>query len=232
MLTHVIEARFLWTLALLSPQHNSNNLNAVDFALDVMQFKGDPHMLFSLLLVPGLVLFFLVGGPGATKLTVVQYLNFPTILALLLGLLEFGVILNMEVFGGMPVSAFYPGNFLDDTSTRALFSATILFLGLLRVSWAVGGRTVGSWACIVSTHACEAALFWSLAMCPHFISNGIHGPLEAAFVLKNALGGKFTAEPTIILLGVPLLTLFFLFNGPDLEPAPLVKVNPTKAKKQ
>jgi hypothetical protein len=65
--THMTEAIFLWSLALL-PTFNKANLPPIEFLKALVQLEAaDPFSTFVLLFVPLLVAYLTLGGPGGEK---------------------------------------------------------------------------------------------------------------------------------------------------------------------
>lgn len=105
-----------------------------------------------------------------------------------------------------------PAYVYTDPTVKLLFCTMITFLGLLRVIWVVSGQTYASWFCIVATHFVESAMFWQLALLPHF-NKSLLQPNE--FVIK-VITLQFDAGSTVILLLVPVLAFILLMSGPNI----------------
>lgn len=104
-----------------------------------------------------------------------------------------------------------PSIIITDLRVKILYCAYILTLGLQRLTFAYGNQSVGSWLCLVTTHAIECGLWWSLALSEEFNKNNLS--VTELFVEAAQLklpGGINTA---IMLLIVPTLTMYFLING-------------------
>jgi ABC-type long-subunit fatty acid transport system fused permease/ATPase subunit len=137
-----------------------------------------------------------------------------TAVALFLGFFEFWLVIKSEILGD--TSAFedlklFPSSFLHDRPVHLLVIAFTLFLGLLRISWAVSGRTVWSWLCVILTHVIEAAYLWNLALCPHWNTNNLSLP----DLVQEILAKKHDIPSSVLLFLVPGFVLFFLLCGPN-----------------
>jgi hypothetical protein len=143
-------------------------------------------------------------------------MSLATVVALVLGFVEFWLVFKTEVLKNPEDTiAFqvFPSSFVSDRPTQILFLAFTLFLGLLRVSWAVSGKTFFSWLCVVFTHVIETVALWSLALSPHFNKTRLELPqfIEAVVTMK------FDPKPTALLLAVPAFVLIFLLSGPGIK---------------
>jgi DMSO reductase anchor subunit len=120
-----------------------------------------------------------------------------------------------EVLKKVPL---YPDSFLDDPY-KLLTTMFTVFLGLLRVLWAVGVtpsaqvgvRSVVIWLCIVATQIAETWFFFSLAKLPHF--NKKNDSFSNLY-LKVMKGEAGDGEARFLLIVVPLLTLCVVVHGP------------------
>lgn len=133
--------------------------------------------------------------------------------ALFLGFFEFWLVFKSEVLGdfsSLNELQLFPPLFTHNREAHLLLCAFTMFLGLLRISWAVSGKNVFSWLCIMFTHVIEATFLWNLALCPHFNTKGLALPDLA----KDLITGTYNIPSTALLFLVPGFVLFFLVCGP------------------
>mmetsp|Transcript_43330 Transcript_43330/g.86095 ORF Transcript_43330/g.86095 Transcript_43330/m.86095 type:complete len:154 (+) Transcript_43330:49-510(+) len=139
-----------------------------------------------------------------------------SIVALILGLFEFWLVIKMEVlkdFSTVNDLKLFPPTFVHDRSVYLLVCTFTLFLGLLRISWAVSGRTVLSWICLILTHVIETTFLWNLALLPHWNTNRLALP----DLIQEVLAKKHDIPSSVLLFLVPGIALFFLLCGPNLK---------------
>ena len=94
---------------------------------------------------------------------------------------------------------------------KSLYCGYVLTLGLQRLTFAYSEGNMQVWMCLVAAHTIETGLWWSLALDDAFNTDKL-GVLEIAVrAAKLQLpGGLLTS---ILLLGVPSLTLLFALSG-------------------
>ncbi len=145
-------------------------------------------------------------------------MHLSNIIAIILGIFEF--IACYELWSKKEhKNALLPPDFFAHEPVKMVWMAYILTLGLQRLTWSFGKyrygdgnlplfSSVAGYLCLVMTHVVEACLWWSLALSPHFNASG-----KSAFqIIRSCFdlsvqGGALSA---IMLLGVPLLVLFFI----------------------
>lgn len=136
--------------------------------------------------------------------------------AFLLGIFEFWLIFKSEVLGdfsSLNELKLFPPLFTHNKEAHLLLCAFTLFLGLLRITWAVSGKTHLSWLCVILTHVIEATFLWNLALLPHFNTKG----LALVDFAKDLITGTYNIPSTVLLFLVPGFALFFLLCGPGLK---------------
>jgi Na+/pantothenate symporter len=132
--------------------------------------------------------------------------------ALFLGLFEFWMVIKSEVlhdYSSIQALKVYPASFVEDRSTHLIVMAFTVFLGLLRISWAVSGRTIGSWLCLIFTHVAESVFLWNLALGPHWNKNKV----DIVGLFKEIIAKKHDIPSSVLLFLVPGIALFFLLCG-------------------
>ena len=140
-------------------------------------------------------------------------MSLASIVAILLGCFEFWLVIKSEVLGDFSTLnqlTLFPSAFVSNREVHLLLCAFTLFLGLLRISWAVSGKTVMSWLCVVLTHVIETYFLWNLALGRHFNTKGLALPELA----KDLITGTYNIPSTALLFMVPGFVLFFLLSGP------------------
>mmetsp|Transcript_10199 Transcript_10199/g.16738 ORF Transcript_10199/g.16738 Transcript_10199/m.16738 type:complete len:152 (+) Transcript_10199:30-485(+) len=136
---------------------------------------------------------------------------FSSIVAAVLGLFEFFVASKL-IMGEDSELKFFPEHFSSDPATKILLILFTIFLGMLRLSWAVSGRTYLSWLCVVVSHVVETVALWNMALLPHFNTENL---LLVDFVQDLlAFSGKYDELTTKILLVIPVVLAFFILVGP------------------
>ena len=138
--------------------------------------------------------------------------------ALALGFFEFWLVFKSEVLGDFSTInelQLFPPVMIQNREAHLLFCAFTLFLGLLRITWAVSGKTFYSWLCILLTHIIEATYLWNLALGSHFNTKGLALPDLA----KDLITGTYNIPSTVLLFLVPGFVLFFLLCGPGTKSA-------------
>ena len=135
------------------------------------------------------------------------------ILAIILGVFEILVVVEMKLKDAPPRLQLFPSDFYDQEATNALLCSFLLFLGLLRIMWACSGKTYASWLAIILTHIIEAALFWTLALQNHFNKKAL---AWTDFIIDLCVKSQdYDTRSTALLLLVPGLALFFVVTGPS-----------------
>ena len=140
--------------------------------------------------------------------------SFSTIVALFLGFFEFFLVFKSEVLGdfsSLEQLKLFPASFSNDPASHFLLCAFTMFLGLLRVSWAVSGHTVLSWLCVVFTHVIETVFLWNLALLPHWNTKG----LTLIDLIPSIIRKEYDVPSSVLLFLVPGFALFFLLCGPN-----------------
>lgn len=143
--------------------------------------------------------------------------SFNTVLVFFLGIFEFVAVAAL-LFGSdndnIQKHTLFPSYFITDFKTKILLCTYLMTLGFQRVSWATGNRSVGSWLCLIGTHASEGIMFWSLALQPSFNK----GNLPFFEFLKALVQLKITNPfSTFILLFIPFSVVYFALCGPGKE---------------
>lgn len=106
----------------------------------------------------------------------------------------------------------YPANFINQVPTRYLLCAWVIFLGLLRLSWATSNGGVGPWLCLVATHVTECVFLWTLALTStHFNPKQLDLFGLVQKVLAFDIGTK---ESCVVLCIVPVLVGLAVLHGP------------------
>lgn len=139
--------------------------------------------------------------------------SFSSVVALGLGLFEFFLVFKTEVmhdFSHINQLKLFPAIFQSDRSVLLLLLAFTTFLGLVRVSYAVSGKTVLSWFTIVGAHVAESVFLWNLALQPHFNTHR----LPLIDLAKEVASMKHDVPSSALLFLVPGFALFFLLSGP------------------
>jgi len=139
--------------------------------------------------------------------------SFSSIVALGLGLFEFFLVFKTEFmhdFSHINQLKLFPAIFQSDRSVLLLLMAFTTFLGLVRVSYAVSGKTVLSWLTVVAAHVAETLFLWNLALQPHFNSRR----LPLIDLVKDVVAMKHDIPSSVLLFLVPGFALFFLLCGP------------------
>ncbi|KAJ1438185.1 hypothetical protein B484DRAFT_477229 [Ochromonadaceae sp. CCMP2298] len=138
-----------------------------------------------------------------------------TLVAGFLGVFEFAVAGYMLATGAPCDLKCFPASFSTDPAERIVLLTFTVFLGLLRLQWAVSGRTFLSWLCLIATHACEMTALWSLALMPHFNVDKL--PLNELVTDMAQMTAKYDPLTTKVLFAVPSILLFFLMCGPGVH---------------
>lgn len=139
--------------------------------------------------------------------------SFSSVVALLLGLFELWLVFKMEVlhdFSTLNQLKLFPHIFQSDRSVYLLLCAFTTFLGLVRISYAVSGKTVLSWITVIFAHVAESAFLWNLALLPHFNTNR----LSLVDLAQEVIARKHDIPSSVLLFLVPGFVLFFLLCGP------------------
>ncbi len=140
--------------------------------------------------------------------------SFSSIMVFAIGVFEFIAVAAL-LFGNdndnIQKHKLFPSYFITDLKTKILLCTYLMTLGFQRVSWATGNRTVGSWLCLIGTHASEAIMFWSLALQPPFNKASLPFPQFLAALVQGKITDRFS---TFVLLFVPILVVFFVLSGP------------------
>jgi hypothetical protein len=112
----------------------------------------------------------------------------------------------------------FPPYFSTNPESFIMLLSFTIFLGLIRLQWAVSGRTFVGWLCLLAAHAVEMWALWSLALLPHF------NPLKLSIhdlISQMAHDGVWTDtyayykyDPLTckVLFAVPVILLFFLVS--------------------
>lgn len=139
--------------------------------------------------------------------------SFSSVVALALGLFEFFLVVKTEFLNDhstLNQLKLFPAIFQSDRSVFLLLMAFTTFLGLVRVSYAVSGKTVMSWITVVLAHVAEGMFLWNLALQPHFNTRR----LPLIDLAKDLVSMKHDVPSTALLFLVPVFALFFLLSGP------------------
>ena len=134
--------------------------------------------------------------------------------ALFLGFFEFWLVFKSAVLGdysSIRELKLFPASFINDRPAFLLLCTFTMFLGLLRISWAVSGKTIWSWLCVVFTHVIETTFLWNLALCPHWNTNRV----ELPELIREVLNKQHDVPSSVLLFLVPGFVVFFLLCGPN-----------------
>lgn len=137
-----------------------------------------------------------------------------TAVALFLGVFEFWMIFKMKVlhdYSSLNDLKVFPPSFANNREVHLLLCTFTLFLGLLRISWAVSGKTVWSWLCVILTHVIEGVFLWNLALLPHWNKNNVALPE----LVQEIFNKQHDLPSSVLLFLVPGFALFFLLCGPN-----------------
>ncbi len=139
-----------------------------------------------------------------------------SVVALVLGFFELWLVFKMEIlndFSTLHQLKLFPGIFQSDRSVYLLLCAFTVFLGLVRISWAVSGKTIASWLTVVFAHVAETLFLWNLALLPHFNKNKAH----LVDLVQELVAQRHDIPSTVLLFLVPGFVVFFLLCGPNLK---------------
>jgi len=138
--------------------------------------------------------------------------SFASAVAFALGVFELWLVFKMEVlhdFSSLNQLKLFPHIWQTDRSVYLLLCAFTTFLGLVRISYAVSGKTVGSWLTVVFAHVAESAFLWNVALLPHFNTN----KLPLVDFAQEVIARKHDIPSSVLLFLVPGFALFFLVAG-------------------
>lgn len=101
-------------------------------------------------------------------------------------------------------------------SLKVVYITCILYLGLQRLTYSfIKEKNVFAWLTLVLTHVIEIGFWWTLSLQSHFNVNN----LSLSEILFDAISFKLPSSKHsfTVLIIVPIITLFFIVQGPGAD---------------
>lgn len=139
-------------------------------------------------------------------------MKFINIIVLVLGAFEFMSSYRIYI-GDIEDSRIILPTITSSFEGKCVLITMLLMLGMQRLTFVFGGKTMGSYCCLIFTHLVETIFWYALALNNSTINPA--GALDAPSLLKALLAGSLEVDDTSkkCLIVLPILVIYFTMSA-------------------